>query len=233
MTAVVLLAVNFVREQRLIFFLMSAWMISISVLFAFIYDPRTGPGDIEVLYRQELAYGIALALFSGASLVHAERKNRRILAVLSKGIHRAQYLAGVALGMACTTGIYYGLVFATNQWLIQHLHFQGEVLSAAVFGWIIAQLAAIVGLAFGTFLHPFFASAAAGLVCAAGMWVPSHPNASPVSYFLRAAIAATYEHGLHWSARPSLIAFVAIETAIAFTIAVFIFERRDITVPVE
>jgi ABC-type transport system involved in multi-copper enzyme maturation permease subunit len=227
------LAGNFVREQRLIIGLMSAWMLSFAVLFAFVSDARTGPGDLEVLYRQELAYGIALALFSGATVVHSERRSRRILAVLSKGIHRAQFLAGAALGIACTTAIYYALVAVTNQWLIQHLHFQGEAFTAAAFGWTIAQSAAVVGLAFGTFLHPLFAAPMAGVVCAAGVVIPVHPYAFPVSYFLRAALFATYERGLHWNSDPSVIVYAAIETAIAFTIAVWIFRRRDITVAVE
>jgi len=231
--AILLLAGNFIREQRLIIILMSAWIISFAALFAVVSDARTGPGDLEVLYRQELAYGVVLALFAGATVVHGECKSRRILAVLSKGIHRAQYLAGVALGIACTTALYYVLVAVTNQWLIQRLHFQGEAFTAAAFGWVVTQLAAVVGLLFGAFLHPLFAAPVAGIVCAAGALMPINPNAFPVSYFLRAALFATYERGLHWNSDPVLIVYTAIETAIAFTIAVWIFRRRDITVAVE
>jgi len=232
-SAILVLAANYVREQRLIIILMSAWIISFAVLFAFIADARTGPADLEVLYRQELVYGIALALFSGVSVVHGERKSRRILAVLAKGIQRAQYLAGLALGMACVTALYYALVAITNQWLIQRLHFQGEALTTVMIGWGIAQLAAIIGLAFGTFLPPLFAAPVAGVVCAAGMLLPLAPYAFPVSYFMRAAISATYEHGLHWSGDPLLLIAVVIQTAIAFTIAAWIFRRRDITVAVD
>jgi hypothetical protein len=230
---VLFLAANFVREQRLIIGLMSAWLIVFAVLFALMYDPRTGPGDMETLYRQELAYGVALGLFSGASMVFNEQKSRRILAVLSKGLSRAQYLAGVLLGIMGTTAIYYVLVAATNEWMLNHFHFHGEALTTAVSGWLAAQLAAAIGLAFGTFMHPLLATASAAAVSAAGMVRHAHPEMFPVSYFLRSAVVATYAEGLHWQRHAGFVVAVAIETAIAFAIAVLVFNRRDVAVPVE
>jgi hypothetical protein len=233
MRAVLFLAANFVREQRLIIGLMSGWLIVFAVLFALTYDPRTGLADLETLYRQELAYGVVLGLFGGASMVFNERKSHRILAVLSKGLSRAQYLAGVLLGIMCTTAIYYVLVAITNEWLIHRFHFDGEALTTALSGWLAAQLAAAIGLAFGTFMHPLLAAASAAVVSAGGMVVHAHPEMFPVSYFLRSAIFAKYAEGLRWQSHAGFALAVAIETAIAFTIAVLVFHRRDVSVPVE
>jgi hypothetical protein len=229
----VLLAVNFVREQRLVITLMSAWLIIFAALFAITYDARTGPADLEMLYRQELAYGVALGLFSGASIVYNERKSRRILAVLSKGLSRAQYLAGVLLGIACATAIYYSLVAITNEWLIHRFHFHGEALTTTVSGWLAAQSAAAIGLAFGTFMHPLLAAACAAVVSAAGFVVRGNPEMFPVSYFLRSAMFATYVEGLRWHSFAGFVVAVAMETAIAFATAVLIFNKRDVTVAVE
>lgn len=233
MSAILLLAGNFVREQRLVLILMSTWIIVFAGLFAFISDANTRPEELEVFYRQELAYGIAIGVFSGASIVHKERRSRRILAVLSKGIHRVQYLAGVLLGIACVTAMYYGLVAAANSWLIHQMHFEGGVLTPAIAGWLATQLATVIGLAFGTFLPPLIAAVCAALVSALGMAIPAHPHVFPVSQFLRSAVFATYADGLRWNGYTGFASAVTIQTAIVFTIAAWIFRRRDITVAVE
>jgi ABC-type transport system involved in multi-copper enzyme maturation permease subunit len=228
-----ILALNVVRQQRLIVILLSTWLLFFAGLFSFISDPDNGPQDLEILYRQELVYGIAIGLFSGASMIHNERKSRRILAVLSKGIHRAQYLGGAMLGIGCITALFYALVAVTNQWLIHRLHHTGEVFAPALLGWVATQVAVALGLTFGSFLHPILAATCASLVSALGMLIPTHPLAFPVSTFVRSALGVTYAHGLGWEHSAGFIATVAIETATAFTIAALIFERRDITVPVE
>jgi hypothetical protein len=230
---VIILALNVVRQQRLMVILMTVWLLFFAGVFGIITDPHTGAADLEMLYRQELVYGIAIGLFSGASIIHNERKTRRILAVMSKGIHRAQYLGGSFAGIACITGLFYALVAATNQWLIHHLHHAGGAVEPALLGWIATLLAVAIALALGSFLHPILAAPLAALVSAIGMLIPAYPLAFPVSYFARSAIGATYAHGLSWDHYTGFIVSVAIETAIAFTIAVLIFERRDITVPVE
>ena len=233
MITILILALNVVRQQRLIVILMSTWLLFFAGLFSFISDPHTGPQDLEILYRQELVYGIAIGLFSGASIIHNERKTRRIIAVLSKGIHRAQYLGGAMVGIGCITALFYALVAVTNQWLIHRLHHTGEVFAPALLGWVATQVAVALGLTFGSFLHPIFAATCASLVSALGMLIPTHPLVFPVSYFIRSAIGVTYAHGLGWEDYSGFLISVAIETAIAFTIAVLIFERRDIAVPVE
>lgn len=233
MITIFILTLNVVRQQRLIVILMSVWLLFFAGLFGFISDPHDGPQDLEVLYRQELVYGIAIGLFSGASIIHNERKTRRILAVLSKGLHRAQYLSSAFLGIACITAVFYALVAAANQWLIHRLHHTGEAFVPALLGWLATLVAVALAIAFGTFLHPIFAATCASLVSALGMLIPTHPLAFPVSYFVRSAVGATYAHGLGGEHYTGFLISVAIETAIAFTIAVLIFERRDISVPVE
>jgi hypothetical protein len=82
-------------------------------------------------------------------------------------------------------------------------------------------------------MHPLLATVLAAAVSAAGMVRHTHPEMFPVSYFLRSAIVATYAEGLHWQSHTGFVVAVTIETAIAFAIAVLVFNRRDVAVPVE
>jgi ABC-type transport system involved in multi-copper enzyme maturation permease subunit len=229
MRAVALLAANFLRDQRLIIVLITVWILTFTIIFALTQE--SAASDLEAFYRQELIYGVAIGMFSGAAIVHNERRSRKILAVLSKGISRAQYLAGALVAMAALTLFYYVLVAATNQWLIARFSFQGDAIAPAVLGWLAAIAATAVALAFGTFLHPLFSVAATGLVVSLGMVIPH--SMFPVSMFIRGATRATYAYGLPLWGGGAFLAAIAIETAIAFAIAVLMFRKRDVTAAVE
>lgn len=232
MRPVWLLGMNFLREQRLIVMLMSGWLLLFAVLFS-LGSERPSPADLEVLYRQELAYGIIIGLFSGASLVYNERKSRRILAVLAKGLRRAHYLAGAWLGLAMLSGIYYLLVAVTNTWLINRFQMGGEAVTGAVLGWIAAQTAITVALALGSVLHPLLATAGAALVSAAGLVLRGVASMFPISEFLRATASASYAHSPNVPSVPAFLIAAILEAAIAFTIAVMVFNRKDVAVAVE
>jgi hypothetical protein len=229
MSTVLLLAANFLRDQRLIIVLITIWILSFTIIFAMTQE--SAASDLEAFYRQELIYGVAVGMFSGAAIVHNERRSRKILAVLSKGISRAQYLAGALVAMAALAMIYYVLVAATNQWLIARFSLQGDAVTPAAMGWLATLAATAVALALGTFMHPLFAVAATGLVVSLGMVVPH--SMFPVSMFIRGATRATYVYGLPLSGGGAFLAAIAIETSIAFVIAVLMFRKRDVTAAVE
>src|SRR5437867_379986 len=97
MKAIWLIAVNFVREQRIVLLVFILWLFGFVLLFG-MFTGAGGPGEYEALFQQQTLYGIVYGLLVAISSVHGERKSRRILAVLSKGIYRGEYIAGLMLG---------------------------------------------------------------------------------------------------------------------------------------
>ena len=48
-------------------------------------DPRSGPDDALMIFRQLTVYSVTFGVFFGSSAIHSDQRSRRILAVLSKG----------------------------------------------------------------------------------------------------------------------------------------------------
>src|SRR5581483_2462847 len=105
MRQVGLIAINFVREQRWPILVLMLWILVFSVL-GLLVDLRRSREDVLFIFKQLAVYGIAFAVFFGASAIHNERKTRRILSVLSKGVGRAQYFSGLLGGFVLAVGIY-------------------------------------------------------------------------------------------------------------------------------
>ncbi len=100
-----LIAINFAREQRWPILVLMFWVVGFSV-YGLEVDLRTAREDVLFIFKQCAIYGIAFAVFFGASAIHNERKTRRILAVLSKSLSRGEYIAGLLSGIMLATGVY-------------------------------------------------------------------------------------------------------------------------------
>src|SRR5579859_1544245 len=166
MTASFLVAGNYVREQRWPLLVMVAVSLVLSVmaiLFADSHDAR----DTSFLVKELLAYGLVIAPMMAAGAFYNDRRTRRILSVLSKGIERWEYLAGVMLGVAAVGVIYYAVLAFP---MIELLRRSG--LDPAQFFWIsgllffASMLAAAMALFYSTFMHPMLALAAASVTAA-------------------------------------------------------------------
>ena len=94
MKPVLLIAGNFVREQRWPILVLLVWVLGLAIIGLFI-DVRNNRDDILLIFKQLAIYGIAFSVFFGGSAIHNERKSRRILAVVSKSVGRQQYVAGL------------------------------------------------------------------------------------------------------------------------------------------
>src|SRR2546429_8464367 len=94
---ILLIALNFVREQRWPIFVLLLWVVLLAVVRLFADLPRERD-DLLFIFKQIAIYVIAFSVFFGASAIYNERRSRRILGVLSKAVARDQYVAGLILG---------------------------------------------------------------------------------------------------------------------------------------
>src|SRR3982750_3736622 len=102
-----LIAENFVREQRIVLIVFVGWIFGFALFFGLFAGPANAR-EYEGLFQQQAIYGVVYGLIVALQTIHGERKSRRILAVLSKGIYRGEYIAGLMLGNALLTSIYMG-----------------------------------------------------------------------------------------------------------------------------
>jgi hypothetical protein len=179
-------------------------------------------------------YGLAFTALLAASAINNERRTRRVLAVLSKGIHRAQYLAGLLLGALGCSGIYSLVVGLIGSLALTRRGHSPEKLWGLV-GVLIASflLAGTAALFFSTFLHPLMAVAAAALVLASMGAVgrlTGAPNLLP-GYTLADAMVSFDVHGWH---APWMACGWALVQSLAFwALATIAFSRRDVALAIE
>src|SRR5437870_507112 len=89
-----LITANFFREQRILLSLMLAYVVVGGGTLALLAQAPDAD-DVVFLIKQHAAYAVLLGVTLASTAIHNERKTRRILAVLSKGISRWQYVAGM------------------------------------------------------------------------------------------------------------------------------------------
>lgn len=236
MIPVLLIAQNFLREQRWLTVLLVFYAVAGAAVFAY-GEKRVPTADLLFFVKQQALYAILFSVFLAASAIHNERKTRRILAVLSKAVERRQYLAGLLAGTAGVFATYCLAIGLAGSWLMRnsglHLRELWILLGAAAAA---SLLTAAITLFFTTFLNPLFATAATALVIATpaalehalghgwGNVLPVYAIATTVS---KTALAAG--HGPGWE----LPAIAVLETIALWVAASWVFERRDITVALE
>jgi len=193
----------------------------------------------EVLFfiRQLSFYAIFLATMLTIPVIQNERKSRRILAVLSKGIHRWQYLAGLLLGALLIVGAFCLAVTLATWWLARQASLPTAGLGAYMLVLFLGCAAcAAVSLFSSVFLHPFVALPAAIII----LFLPLalelrgvYPSSLlfPVSAITHVASDYTFQPpgtGL-WR----IGAAAAVQVIVFLALAAVIFAHRDITVTSE
>ena len=223
MKPIVLIAANFFREQRVLLSLMLAYVVLGGGTLALLpHAPEIE--DVVFLIKQHAAYAVLLGVALASTAIHNERKSKRILAVLSKGITRGQYLAGMLLGSVSV--------------LIAYLDCLGIIASALlvrvgvapVEGWVVLAVAALATLLaatitifYSTFAHPWVALP----LTFATVALPIFP------------VAALLKQLTGWSAGagralPAGSVIISLAETVAFWIvAAWAFRNRDIAVAVE
>lgn len=164
MKPVLLIAINFVREQRWPIFVLLLWVLLLAFLGLVTDIPRERE-DLLFIFKQVAVYVVAFSIFFGGSAIYNERKSRRILAVLSKAVARQQYLSGLILGVTIACGIYCFTLGLTGSWTLGQAGFPVETVWFFMACLISAcMLAGTIALMFSTFLNPFFAAGATAIL---------------------------------------------------------------------
>ncbi len=164
MKPVLLIAINFAREQRWPILTLLLWVLLLAFL-GLVTDIHREREDLLFVFKQDAVYVLAFSVFFGGSAIYNERRSRRILGVLSKAVGRQQYLSGLVLGVTIACAVYCFALGMTGSWTlgaagfsIAHVWFLMICLLAA------CALAGTVALMFSTFLNPFFAAGATAIV---------------------------------------------------------------------
>ena len=235
MRAILLIAVNFVREQRWPIFVLLLWVLLLAFL-GLIADIQRQREDLLFIFKQVAVYVVVFSIFFGGSAIHNERKSRRILAVLSKAVGRQQYLSGLVLGVTIACTIYCFALGITGSWTLGEAGFSvRQVWFLMLYLIVASMLAGTIALMFSTFLNPFFAAGATAMVLGLPA-VAAHVGARweyviPV-YSLSAAV-------LKSSFKPAgdalwfPLGLAVVETIVFWALAARIFSRMDIAVAVE
>lgn len=228
MIAVLLLAKSFIRQNR---WLLLAFVLWPFLLGGFIWSPQHRANKIEVteILQQEVFYGVAVVAFLASSAIHNEKRSRRIIGVLSKGISRGQYLWGLLLACGAFALIYFAAVAAAVIWLLRT---SGPTVLGCICliaeGFSAAFWAAALSLLFATFLHPFLAAAVAGSAAFAPLAM-SKPNAGIASAAILMSAAGGLAPNIVWPA----VAAALLEGMTFTFIAIRIFATRDVTLNIE
>lgn len=230
-----LIAFNFAREQRWPILVLMLWVVVLNLSGLF-KQLQTSGEDLLFLFKQVAAYGVAFAVFFGASAIHNERKTRRILSVLSKSVGREQYIAGLLFGIIFAVSIFCFAMAMTGTWMLGPAGFPvAHVWFLMLCLMVACVLAAAVAVLFSTFLNPLFATLAAIFVMAlpaGAMWIDSRwESAIPVFSLMELLIRASFVE--KWSAHWSLLLLGLAEAALCWVAASWIFRRRDIAVAID
>jgi ABC-type transport system involved in multi-copper enzyme maturation permease subunit len=234
MRPILLMAGNYVRMQWVTLLVMTVYLVAIGGLFSVHQQSQ------EVLFflHSQPLYVLFIALMLAVPAIQADRKSRRLLAVLSKGIHRWQYLGGILCGCAIITAIFSLLIWATAY----HLCLSGGdpteglgLLAGALFACCVAASSA--GLLYSTFLHPLLATAAASITLMMPLAFAAGET-DPGSARLLFPVAGLVDTIVHYDFGRvdnlwALIVSAVIAAIVFWVIGAAIFGRRDVTISPE
>jgi len=229
MKPVLLIAANFVREQ---FWPIVVMMVLIAAMGTTVFLPMLGE-DFLALVQMVGGYILAFGFFFGISALRNELRSRRILAVLSKGITRGQYLAGLLLGIFFVVGIFCGatgIAMAASE----HVQLPANQIIVLICGLLSAALTcASLALLFSVILPPFPAASGTGLTLVlpwiidrSGAW---RTHLSPYGVFDALAHLDAYYVNIGWAT--VVIGFA--ESAVIWAIAASLFAGKDVAVALD
>ena len=238
MRPIMVIATNFIREQRWPLIVLMLWVVG-SSLAAGLGSDRLVSDDVVFFLKTQAVYGIAFIAFLSASAIYNERKSRRILAVLSKGVSRPVYIFGLLFGVL-TSGAFY----CSAMGITGGLMFRNAGLAQLQLWWVILVVmtsfvvTATVAMFFSTFLNPLFATAATAFALgtpaiathiSAGAW--SH--VLPVYYLMDSILSFSARSATGWDTVWSSVFWALVDSGILWVAASWLFAYRDIAVAIE
>jgi len=157
MRPVLIIARNFLRQMRWLLIIYPLIAIAFGLLLSFM-SHRLSSEDIDVYFWQQAFYAIGIAIFLAGQANFNERKSRRILGVLSKGVERRDYLAGLLGGVFVSSGLFVvGVLVGTLFMAERHRFPVLSVFAAMMLMWLSCCLSAGIAMFLSTFLHPLLA----------------------------------------------------------------------------
>lgn len=227
MVPILLIAANFVRTQWLVVAIMTAYLLGISGVFAV----HQQPGETIFFLQWHSFYVLFLAMILAVGAIQSERKSRRIIAVLSKGIHRWQYLAGLLCGCGAIAGLFW-IVIACAMLVFPHQTASSATLVAIFVALFCCSFAtAAVALFYSVFLHPLLATFVASATLALPYLVKPWSSPELSMWFPVSGIFVLLQN---YQIRPVnevwSVALAAIAYSVLFLLAgSLIFSHRDVT----
>lgn len=236
MRPVLLIAINFAREQRWPILTLLLWVLLLAFL-GLVTDINRQREDLLFVFKQDAIYVLAFSVFFGGSATYNERRSRRILGVLSKAVGRQQYLSGLVLGVTIACAIYCFALGMTGSWTLGGPQFPISRVWFLMLCLVSAcMLAGTVALMFSTFLNPFFAAGATAIVLGLPVLVghilgPQWGYVIPVWELGATVLNSSFGSAGTVSWLPVVLA--AVETLAFWLLAARIFAYVDIAVAVE
>lgn len=231
MRAATLIAANFLRENRWAIVMLMIWALG-SGLGA-VYSVHMSLDDALFFLHQQAAYSVFFSVFLAASALHNQRRSRRILAVLSKGIRRSEYLGGIVLGFMAVSAMYSFALGITGAWTLSTAGGNPLAIVPLVLVLFVASaLAGTLALMFSTLLNPLLTLGATSLALAsAAYFARDIPAVLPAYSLMESVMTFSFSRGsgINWQA----VGWAVVEVAALWGIASAIFARRDIAVSVE
>jgi hypothetical protein len=231
MRSAVLIAGNFLRENRWAVLLLVLWGIGSGIAAA--TSVGTSPDDALFFLKQQAVYSVFFTVFLSASALYNQRRSRRILSVLSKGVERYEYLAGIAFGFTAVSLLYSIALAVTGAWTFSLAGASPATIVPMVLLLLVASiLAGTVALFFSTFLNPLFTLLCTGLALGStAVFGHRLPALLPAYTLMQNVVSLTFRGAIEV---PWTTAFWAVlESAALWIAASLIFARKDIAVPVE
>jgi hypothetical protein len=235
MRPALLIAGNFVRENRWPVLILLVWGVASGI--AGIVLAGHSADDALFFLKQQAMYSVFFTVFLAASALHNQRRSRRILAVLSKGIERYEYLAGVALGFTAVGAVYALSLGITGAMTFHRAGANPSIMLPLMIMLLVASvLAGTVALFFSTFMAPLFALAATSVLLGTSAMMTGligHRILPGLAFY--PLLAAVTDFSFQTGASLPWIALLqgVLESALFLGAGSWIFSRRDVAVPVE
>jgi ABC-type transport system involved in multi-copper enzyme maturation permease subunit len=234
--AIVLLAWNYLREQK-IFLVVLAVYLGIGTGWLLLSPETPQLEDLGFLVKQQAGYAIAFGLFITSGAIFTDRRTRRILLVLAKGIERSQYLAGIYLGSSIALVGYLFLSWLAGGILLGRFGLPWSSVTEMMLAALVATLlSAVIALLYSTMMHPLLAVGVSVVTMAvphalAKVVNPAFDAVLPVYAISGAVIGWTPNQPLALSGYMLLIAIA--EVGVFFLIATISFRGRDLALSVD
>jgi len=224
---VLLIALNFVRMQWITVLIMAFYLVSIAGVFAYNEQRQ----EVSFFFQSHAFYVLFLGSMLAVPALQTERKSRRIVAVLSKGIHRWQYLAGLWLGCSIITTCFSLMLAVIALILCRAGNYRCEGLWPMTLALIMCcSMAVAVSVLYSVVLHPFLAIAATSitLVLPYVLRLDWRPLAGlfPVWWFSEAMSRFHFNGAPH---APGISLSALLLTPFFLAIAALVFAHRDVT----